>query len=49
MIVNQDAKLWAEAHYEMPWEKNGFLSPGNIKNSLAPIIKDERTVALYVF
>lgn len=49
MIVNWDAKLWAEAYYEVPGEKNGFLSPGNIKNSLAPIIKDERIIAPYVF
>lgn len=30
-------------------EKNGFLSPGNIKNSQTPIIKDERTIDIYVF
>lgn len=29
------AKIWVAAHYEMPLEKNGFLPPGNIENSLS--------------
>ena len=25
------AKIWAEAHYEMPLEENVFLPPGNME------------------
>lgn len=41
MIVNQDARIWAEAHYEMPGRKNEILPPENVTNFLCPIFKDK--------